>query len=251
MLTPPRERSASGMGTAGKATLEMGGDVYSFAKNMTGLTKAFVTGNYVDVTANTWGLINNVYAFGADGVAIAEVGIGKALTSITGDEYYQEAFEERAEKDRKIDGFTDVLKSDQSPKWMQEIGKYTDILDKAAAGKKLYDAGEGFVKDAHEMEKVFTSEQLTNETKLSYAKDVILKNMGFSNTDYSNDTLLGQEKNQLGFFDNIKNLYDWGIAAGKGEGDKVFQDKFGLTKFGKDADEFFEDTTKMIYSWTH
>ena len=81
------------------------------------------------------------------------------------------------------------------------MGKYTEILDQAAEGKKLFDAGKDMVEDAGDMEKVLGSEHLTNETKMSYVKDVVLK--------------------------------------------------FKLTKFGKDADSFFEDTTEIIYSWMH
>ncbi|WP_418490549.1 hypothetical protein [Frisingicoccus sp.] len=69
--------------------------------------------------------------------------------------------------------------------------------------------------------------------------------------DYSEDTYSGQQKNRQGFFGNIGNLCEWGLAADKGEGDKYFSDKFKLTKFGKDADSFFEDTTEIIYSWMH
>ena len=233
-----------------QAYKKMGSNALSFSKNVGKLTKNLATGKYVDAAFNTWGIINNVYSV-ANVAAPIEIGLGRFISAVTGDDSYREAALEKAQEAVEIEGYTDALKSENQPEWVREMGKYTEILDQAAEGKKLFDAGKDMVEDAGDMEKVLGSEHLTNETKMSYVKDVVLKNLGFSEMDYSEDTYAGQQKNRQGFFGNIGNLCEWGLAADKGEGDKYFLDKFKLTKFGKDADSFFEDTTEIIYSWMH
>lgn len=152
-----------------------------------------------------------------------EIGLGRFISLVTGDDSYREAALEKAQEAIEIEGYTDALKSENQPEWVREIGKYTEILDQAAEGKKLFDAGKDMVEDAGNLEKVLGSEHLTDETKMSYVKDVVLKNLGFSNMDYSEDTYSGQQKNRQGFFGNIGNLCEWGLAADKEKAINIFR----------------------------
>src|SRR5699024_7255308 len=99
----------------------------------------------------------------ANMAAPIEIGLGRFISLVTGDDSYREAALEKAQEAIEIEGYTDALKSENQPEWVREIGKYTEILDQAAEGKKLFDAGKDMVEDAGNLEKVLGSEHLTDE----------------------------------------------------------------------------------------
>ena len=110
-----------------QAYKKMGSNALSFSKNVGKLTKNLATGKYVDAAFNTWGIINNVYSV-ANVAAPIEIGLGRFISAVTGDDSYREAALEKAQEAVEIEGYTDALKSENQPEWVREMGKYLSLI---------------------------------------------------------------------------------------------------------------------------
>ena len=228
-----------------KAGSEIGKDILSAILNMGKFAKNVLKGDFVSASNDTWRFINNICDVAQDTASLFTIGIGKGISFVTGDDSYREVALEEAEEARSNDGLTDYMKSMGAPDWMI---KTSETLDTASDVKGLYDSVTGFYSDATEAGKVLGSENLSFDTKVAYVKDVFLDELGISKTDYSNETFKGKLNNKVGFFNNIKNGYEWITKISEGETlDEILKGKLTLPSLESDARETSEEIVGLIY----
>ena len=201
------------------------GDALGFLCDMGGFVANVATGDFIGAAADGWGMINNMFAFASDLSALGAMGLGWTWSAITGDNYAMSYCLEEAEKLQDNDGLADVIRDEG---W-DGVADVVSGIDTLAGGYQLFEGVKGFGKGVKEAHTILHSDVLSDGWKLGYVKDLLIKNTGFSFTDYG-DPL----KNQESIFKNINNVYKWVTGAKDGKlGETAISNWGGVGLVGK------------------
>lgn len=226
-----------------KATADLVVDVIGIPYNVGKIGTNLLKGNYLGAISDLKGMVDSTVNTAQDAAALASLGIGRTTSLFSGNDKYRQLFYEEAAELQKTEGLTGAMESADMPDWAVNISKGMDVVGDTAG---VIGKGVGFVGDVSEASKVFSSDILTKETKVGYAKDLIFSQLGFSNTDYSNGTVLGSMQNETGFLGNIKNIHDWTNGFFEKDMEGVLTSKVDITDIYKDSKETVENIIGLV-----
>lgn len=228
---------------AKKAAWELLQDVLSVPKRVGKFIVHVADGDVLAAGADVWGVIDDFFSLCTDLGALFNLGF--ACIPGIGNTIQLDLVDTAAEI-RASEGLAGILAHVGCPEGLVSGVK---LISTAAGLVGLFGTAKGFVGDADEASRLLGSDLLSNETKLAYMKDLLLKKLGFSFTDYNDETIIGWAKNNGGFWENLENVGKWGKSIADDTVTEQVASGFDLASIAKKAKDTVEDTTEVILPW--
>lgn len=119
------------------------------------MVKNVVTGKWIGILTDTWDIINDVFAFGTNICGLAAIGLGYAISGISGSTEHKNFFLNYGEAYAGASGLTDLIKAEEEIKgegsFPQGMLELSETIDAASSAYDLFSDAKEFFEDPKKM----------------------------------------------------------------------------------------------------